>query len=154
LLIAFGGITDRLIPLFAVGAFGAFTLSQAGMVSHWKRVGGRRSAASMVVNSIGAVATGVALIVIMVAKFAEGAWITLLLIPVFMLVFYQVRRHYRHVARKVGGPKPLDLAHNDPPVVVVPIAGLNTITAKALRFALRLSPDVIAVHIHQDREND
>src|SRR5262249_31367429 len=144
---AFGGITDRLIPLFAVGAFGAFTLSQAGMVSHWKRVGGRRSAASMVVNSIGAVATGVALIVIMVAKFAEVAWITLLLVPVLIFILYKDKSHSRHVPRKGGGQKPRDLAQNDPPVVVVPIAGLNTITAKALRFALRLSPDVIAVHI-------
>jgi amino acid transporter len=154
LLIAFGGITDRLIPLFAVGAFGAFTLSQAGMVSHWKRVGGRRSRASIVINGIGAMATGVALTIILSAKFIEGAWITLLLIPLMMFIFYRVKRHYDHVAAQAGGPKPLDLAHNDPPVVVVPIAGLNSITAKALRFALRLSPDVIAVHIHQGQEDD
>jgi amino acid transporter len=154
LLIAFGGITDRLIPLFAVGAFGAFTLSQAGMVSHWKRVGGRHSGASILINGIGAIATGVALTIILAAKFIEGAWITLLLIPVMILIFYRVKRHYDRVAAQAGGPKPLDLAHNDPPVVVVPIAGLNSITAKALRFALRLSPDVIAIHIHQSQEDD
>src|SRR5262249_3274558 len=154
LLIAFRGITDRLIPLFAVGAFGAFTLSQAGMVAHWKRVGGPHSSVSIFVNGAGAIATGIALLVILVAKFAEGAWITLLLIPLSMLVFYQVRRHYRHVAMKIGGPKPLDLSHNEPPVVVVPIAGLNAVTAKALRFGLRLSPEVIAVHIHQGEEDD
>jgi len=154
LLIAFGGITDRLIPLFAVGAFGAFTLSQAGMVSHWKRVRGRRWAASMIVNGVGASATGVAVIVIILAKFVEGAWITLLLIPLLVFIFYQVKRHYDHVAVTIGGPTPLDLTHNDPPVVVVPIAGLNIVTAKALRFGLRLSPDVIAVHIHQTEEDD
>jgi amino acid transporter len=154
LLIAFRGITDRLIPLFAVGAFAAFTLSQAGMVSHWKRIGGGRSRASMIVNGVGAVATAIALIVIMLAKFVEGAWITLLLIPFLVFIFYRVRRHYGYVAAKIGGPGRLDLTHNAPPVVVVPIAGLNAISQKALRFALRLSPNVIAVHIHQIEEND
>jgi len=154
LLIAFGGITDRLIPLFAVGAFGAFTLSQAGMVAHWRRVGGPRSRVSILVNGVGALATGLALIVIMVAKVVEGAWIILLLIPLLMILFYYVKRHYDHVAARIGGPRPLDLTHNEPPVVVVPIAGLNAITSKALRFGLRLSPDVIAVHIHQGQEDD
>jgi amino acid transporter len=154
LLIAFGGITDRLIPLYAIGAFSAFTLSQAGMVAHWKRVGGPHSTASMIVNGVGAISTGVALIVIMLAKFAEGAWITLLLIPLLVFIFHRVKHHYDYVARQIGGPTPLDLTHNDPPLVVVPIAGLNLITQKALRFAMRLSTDVIAVHIHQIQESD
>ncbi len=74
LLFLFGGVTDRLIPLFAIGAFLAFTLSQAGMVAHWRKVGGKGATQSMIVNGLGAVATGVTLVVVLVAKFTSGAW--------------------------------------------------------------------------------
>lgn len=147
ILILFGGITDRLIPLFAVGAFMAFTLSQAGMVAHWKREGGRGAKASLGVNAIGAVATGGALAVVLVAKFADGAWVTLLLIPAMLFLFHQVKRHYDHVAREIRCPRPLQVRHLQPPVVAVPITGWNRITEKALLFALRLSPDVVALHV-------
>src|SRR4029077_11458915 len=86
LLIVFKGVTDRLIPLYAVGAFMAFTLSQAGMVMHWKRLGGPGSTKSMFWNGLGAVATGLTVIVVLIAKFSEGAWITLLLIPGLILL--------------------------------------------------------------------
>src|SRR5207244_3956506 len=75
LLAIFGGVTDRLIPLYAVGAFLAFTLSQAGMVGHWRRVGGKGATRSMLINGLGAFATGITVIVVLVAKFVEGAWI-------------------------------------------------------------------------------
>jgi hypothetical protein len=81
LLIAFEGVTDRLIPLFAVGAFMAFTLSQAGMVMHWRRTGGRGAFSSMLINGMGALATGCTTCVVIVAKFTEGAWLTVLAIP-------------------------------------------------------------------------
>jgi amino acid transporter len=154
LLIFFGGITDRLIPLFAVGAFAAFTLSQAGMVIHWKRIGGRKSRVPMLVNGLGASATATALAIIMIAKFVEGAWITLLLIPTIFFLFTRVRRHYDQVALKIACMRPLHLQHNDPPLVVVPIQGWNLITEKALRFALTISGDVRAVHILFDQEDD
>ncbi|HZT42774.1 MAG TPA: amino acid permease, partial [Chthonomonadaceae bacterium] len=147
LLIVFRGITDRLIPLFAVGAFGAFTLSQAGMVMHWKRHPGPRTGLSMAVNAVGAVATAAALIVILVAKFVEGAWITLVLIPGMLFLFARVRRHYDYVKKQIRCPHPLDLRNNDPPIVIVPIKGWDILTERALRFGLRLSPDVIAVHV-------
>ena len=147
LLIAFGGITDRLIPLFAIGAFLAFTLSQAGMVVHWRRIGGPQVRVSQMINGIGAMATGVALVIVLLAKFMEGAWITLLLIPATLVLFLRVKGHYDHVAAETSCPRPLDLTGNAPPVVVVPIKTWNTISEKALRFALRLSPDVIVVHI-------
>ena len=83
LLVLFGGVTDRLIPLYAVGAFLAFTLSQAGMVAHWRRTGGKGSTRSMLVNGLGAFATGGTLLVVLVAKFTEGAWVTALMIPMF-----------------------------------------------------------------------
>jgi hypothetical protein len=97
LLIAFGGITDRLIPLFAIGAFMAFTLSQAGMVMHWRRLGGKGSLRRMVINGVGAVATGITLIVVLVAKFAAGAWIVAILIPLRIFVMLAVKRHYQRV---------------------------------------------------------
>ena len=92
LLILFGGVTDRLIPLFAVGAFLAFTMSQAGMVVHWMRHKGPGSGTAMIVNGLGATATACTVVVITVAKFVAGAWITALLIPCIMIVMYAIRR--------------------------------------------------------------
>lgn len=147
LLVAFGGITDRLIPLFAIGAFLAFTLSQAGMVVHWRKIGGTKTVLPALVNGLGAVATGVALVIVLVAKFRDGAWITVLLIPTGMLLFQSVKNHYLHVANEIRCPRKIDLSDMRPPIVVVPLKSWNTIAEKALRFALQLSPNVIAVHI-------
>jgi amino acid transporter len=147
LLVLFRGVTDRLIPLFAVGAFLAFTLSQAGMVAHWKRVGGRGAWRSMLINGLGAVATGVTVIVVLVAKFKEGAWVTALLIPALLLVMGAVRRHYHNVSMECGSPSPLELNNLTAPLVIVPIQGWNHIAKKALRFALKISPEIRAVHV-------
>jgi amino acid transporter len=147
LLILFRGITDRLIPLFAVGAFSAFTLSQAGMVVHWRRAGGPHSKVAMAINGVGAVATGVALAVILVAKFAEGAWMTVVLVPVILALFAGVKRHYRRVLRQVACLQPLDFSGLEPPIVVVPIETWEMLSVKALRFGLRISNDVRAVHV-------
>ena len=87
LLILFGGVTDRLIPLFAVGAFLAFTLSQSGMVVHWLKNRGPHWVKSAMVNGFGALVTGITVVVVLVAKFAEGAWITLLFIPLTIVFF-------------------------------------------------------------------
>jgi amino acid transporter len=148
LLVLFGGITDRLIPLFAVGAFSAFTLSQAGMVVHWRRAGGgAHSKVAMAINGVGAAATGVALAVILVAKFAEGAWMTVVLVPAILALFAGVKRHYRRVLRQVACLQPLDFSGLEPPIVVVPIETWDMLSVKALRFGLRISNDVRAVHI-------
>jgi amino acid transporter len=154
LLIAFGGITDRLIPLFAVGAFGAFTLSQSGMVLHWKRVGGAGSTAALVVNAVGAVATAIAVVVIVIAKFVEGAWITLILIPGMFALFTAVRQHYAHVANQLRVDRTIDLSRSEPPVVVVPIAGWNTVTERALRFGWQLSRDPITVYVSRSEGDE
>ncbi|HVT15636.1 MAG TPA: APC family permease [Thermoanaerobaculia bacterium] len=151
LMIFFGGITDRLIPLFAVGAFSAFSLSQAGMVVHWRRRkggGGRRAA--MAVNGVGAAATAAALAVILVAKFVEGAWVTVAIVPLLLAVFSGVKRHYRRVLRQIARAQPIDLEGIEPPVVVVPLEGWNQLSESALRFALALSGDVVAVHVAAD----
>jgi hypothetical protein len=147
LLIIFGGITDHLIPLFAVGAFLAFTLSQAGMVVHWYRAGGEHATRSMLINGLGTVCTALALAIVLVSKFLEGAWIVILLIPTLLAAFAGVRAHYRTIARQVATDKPLDASGLTPPVVLVPMRGWSTITRKALRFALEISPDVYALHI-------
>ena len=154
LLIAFDGVTDRLIALYAVGAFMAFTLSQAGMVMHWKRVRGPGASKSMFVNGLGAVATGLTVIVVLVAKFTEGAWITLLLIPGLILLMRMVRRHYNHVAREIENRDPLSIRHLNPPLVVVTIDRWTRISQKALRFALAISPDVLALHVQYDQQSD
>lgn len=146
LLVAFGGITDRLIPLFAVGAFGAFTFSQAGMVRHWRRQGGHRAA--MLVNGVGAAATAVTLLVVGASKLAEGAWVSLLCIAALWALFRQVRRHYDRAAAATCDEAPLELpGRPSPPVVVVPVKQLDKVTRKALRFALDISPEVHAVQV-------
>ncbi|MGA2986116.1 MAG: APC family permease [Terriglobia bacterium] len=147
LLILFGGVTDRLIPLYAVGAFLAFTLSQAGMVAHWRRIGGKGSGRSIFVNGLGSVATAATVMVVTVAKFVEGAWVTVLLIPAIMTMMYAIRRHYRLVEAEVGNPGPLDLSNMQAPLVVVPILSWNKIAQNGLRFALNLSSEVHALHI-------
>ena len=154
LLIIFDGITDRLIPLFAVGAFLAFTLSQAGMVFHWRRVGGGRVWHNMAINGVGAAATAVTFLVVLVAKFTEGAWVALLLIPGMLFVFGAVRRHYLAVARAVTHPRPLDVSDLHEPIVVVPISGWNNMAHKALRFALKMSSDIYAVQVRADERLD
>jgi amino acid transporter len=151
LLIVFGGITEHLIPLFAVGAFGAFTLSQAGMIVHWRRRGARRHWLPLAINAVGAATTGIALMVIIVAKFHDGAWITVVLIPALLLLFYSVRRHYRKVEDQTVRETPIELDADPAPVaVVIPVKSWDNLTEKALRFGLTLSADVTAVHIYSD----
>lgn len=140
LLIIFGGITDRLIPLFAIGAFLAFPLSQAGMVMHWwkqRSVGQRgRSAAARKAHAklaVGASATAAALAIILTTKFREGGWITILMIP--LPIATSVRRYYDRLEREVRALRPLDLNDNQPPVVLVATERWNRLTAKALRSA-------------------
>jgi amino acid transporter len=152
LLIGFGGITDNLIPLFAIGAFLAFTLSQAGMVAHWRKVGGPHAATSMAINAAGAVCTAVTLGVVLVSKFTDGAWVMLLLIPALLAVFVSVRGHYHSVACEVATAAPLDAANLEPPLALLPIRGWSGITRKALRFALKISPDVYALHVADDEK--
>jgi amino acid transporter len=152
LLIVFGGITDHLIPLFAVGAFLAFTLSQAGMVVHWRRLGGAHAKKSMVINAAGAASTGVTLVVVLVSKFLEGAWVMMLLVPGLLFLFYAVRTHYRKVGREVATDLPLDALGLEPPVVLLPIRGWSAITRKALRFALSISHEIYTLHIAGDEQ--
>ncbi|AXC10932.1 Amino acid permease [Acidisarcina polymorpha] len=152
LLVLFGGVTDRLIPLYAIGAFLAFTLSQAGMVVHWKKNQGPKSRGRMIVNGVGAFATGITLLVVLVAKFVEGAWVTALLIPVLIGIMLSVRRHYRRVHDETRASGPIELTDLLEPIVVIPVDRWSRITEKGLRFALTLSKEIRAVHV--DCEED
>jgi amino acid transporter len=154
LLILFRGVTDRLIPLYAIGAFLAFTLSQAGMVMHWKRKGGSGWQWKMAVNGVGATATGLTLLVVLVAKFVAGAWITALLIPLMILLMIMVKRHYTRVDSQTVDDSPLDMTDVRSPFIIVPLDRWSRITEKGMRFALALSHDVRAVHIDCGEHNE
>jgi amino acid transporter len=156
LLTVFGGITDRLIPLFAVGAFSAFTLSQLGMTLHWHRVMRRADGSTRwnhvrrAINGVGAATTGAALIVILVAKFAEGAWITVAVVPCAMALLVSVRHYYDRVdARRARKPGPVTLLGNQAPSVIILIEDWNSLTDRAITLALSISDDVLAVHIDE-----
>jgi hypothetical protein len=151
LLVVFRGITDRLIPLFAIGAFLAFTLSQAGMVAHWWRERGRHWRKSLVVNGVGALATCATVIVVLVAKLTEGAWLTAFALAALLLLFQRVHAHYAAIAREIATDAPLELGAPDAqPIVIVPLRTWSRLAQKALRFALKLSPEVRAVQVRCD----
>jgi amino acid transporter len=147
LLILFRGVTDRLIPLYAIGAFLAFTLSQAGMVVHWLRNRETGWHVRALVNGVGATATGITLLVVLVAKFLDGAWITALLVPLMILTMRRVKRHYDRVERDTDNPNSLSIENIKPPIVIIPIDRWSRLSEKALKFALGISPEVLAVHV-------
>ena len=154
-LILFGGVTDRLIPLYAVGAFMAFTLSQAGMVMHWRKNRGPGWVKSAMVNGVGALVTGTTTAVVLVAKFVEGAWITLLFIPLTILVFSMVRRHYHSVKVLTTCKVPVDAAGlSQHPIAVIAIDRWSNITRLGIEFAARLSPEVIALHVEPNEHSE
>jgi len=148
LLILFGGVTDRLIPLYAVGAFLAFTLSQAGMVIHWLKHRGENWLHKAVVNGIGAFVTGVTVVVVLVAKFVDGAWITILFIPLTIAFFVAIRRHYHSIRMLTASRVPVSAAGlSQSPIVVIPVENWNVVTRQGIEFASRLSSEVIALHV-------
>lgn len=153
LLVVFGGVTDHLIPLFAVGAFLAFTMSQAGMVVYWRRKGGPRAMRSAMMNGVGALATGATLAVILVAKFADGAWITFLAIPVFIGLFVTIRRSYARIDEETDVSGPMQLDAPPPPVVVIPLKRLDRVARKSIRLAISMSPDVEVVQVAAGEPN-
>jgi len=152
LLIIFRGVTDRLIPLYAIGAFMAFTLSQAGMVMHWKREG--KANLRLFVNGLGAFATGITAVVVLVAKFVDGAWITALLIVVMILFMRSVKRHYARIDEETALDRPIVPAEVTEPIVIVPIDRWSRITEKALSFALSMSNDIRCLHVQVADEPD
>ncbi len=149
LLIVFRGDTHALIPLYMIGVFVSFTLSQAGMVVHWKKLGGPGWRTSAAISGTGALVTGIVLIVVAVTKAHEGAWIIMLLIPIQVVLFRMTSAHYDDVAEQLTLTdwQPERRHENR---VIVPISGVQRAVVGALDYARTLSPDVRAVYIDVD----
>jgi amino acid transporter len=149
LLVAFGGDTHALIPLYMIGVFVSFTLSQAGMVVHWRKLRGAGWRTSAAINGFGALVTGIVLLVVAATKAHEGAWIIMLLIPLNVLFFRTTRSHYDGVAAQLslhGWTSPGPRRNT----VVVPIGGIYRSVVEALEYAKTLSSDVRAVYVNID----
>jgi len=155
LLVLFGGVTDRLIPLYAVGAFLAFTLSQFGMVVHWFKKRGPHWLKNVFVNGLGAFVTGLTVLVVLVAKFTQGAWITVIFIPMLILFFRMVRRHYHDVTVATTCTAGVEPAiHRRPPIAVVPMDRWSRVSKQALEFASRISSEIIAIHVEPENHSE
>ncbi|MFF3405446.1 APC family permease [Streptomyces sp. NPDC002742] len=150
LLIAVNADTHRMIPLFAIGVFIGFTISQIGLVRHWRRERQPGWLRRAVLNGIGAVLTAVAGIVLLSTKFLEGAWVVVVAIPLLMLLFSRVQRYYTEVGRELGlgeVPPPVRLTDS---LVIVPVGEVSKLTQLALTAARALGRDVVAVAVHGD----
>ena len=152
LIILFHGDSHALVPLFAVGVFLAFTLSQSGMVIHWWRVRGNAWQVKFAINCVGAIPTGFATLVIGTSKFLEGAWISILLIPIIMIIFFKIRGHYQNISNQLSlSQLKLDAQQLGKPGsnarVVLPISGVHQGVLEAVRIAKIMSKNIQAVFI-------
>jgi amino acid transporter len=151
LIVIFKGDSHALVPLFAVGAFLAFTLSQAGMVAHWIRERGPRWRLKAFINGLGATTTLVALLIIAVNKFRDGAWIVIFLIPMLVFVFQQIKRHYNEVSNELTMKGlPPSLKPPPDPRIVIPISGVHRGVINAVLYARSISSRVTAVYVETD----
>ncbi|HMJ84748.1 MAG TPA: APC family permease [Vicinamibacterales bacterium] len=149
LIFAFRGDTQSLLPLYMIGVFISFTLSQTGMVIHWRQTREPGWKTSALINGFGALTTGVVLIIVAVTKTFEGAWIVLVLIPIIVMLFRATRRHYDHVGAQLTlrNYTPQRKVHN---TVIIPIGGIQRAVVEALRYAETLSNDVRGVYVDVD----
>jgi hypothetical protein len=125
------------------------------MVMHWRKKRGPGWLKSALVNGLGALVTGITVVVVLVAKFAEGAWITLLFIPLTIVLFIEVRRHYHSIKMLTACRLPVSAnALSQPPIVIIPVERWSHITRQGIEFAARLSPEVIAVHVEPNESSE
>jgi hypothetical protein len=150
LLVVYGGDTHSLIPLYMIGVFVSFTVSQAGMVVHWRRLQGPGWKTSAFINGFGALVTGIVLLVVAITKAHEGAWIVLVLIPAHVLFFRTTRRHYSRVAAQLS-LKGWTTPSRKKNIVLVPVSGVHRAVVQAVEYAKTLSPDVRAVYVSIDQ---
>ena len=150
LLVVARGNTQALIPVFAIGVFVGFTLSQAGMVRHWHEQHGPGWEGRAVINGLGAVLTTAALGIELVSKFTEGAWLVVIVIPLLVLFFERIHRAYRRIGAQLGIGQPLDPPQQIPSLVVVPVQGLSRLTREGISAALSLGDKVVAVEVCYD----
>ena len=150
MIILFGGKSHLLIPLFAVGVFMAFTLSQTGMVKHWwrDRKNNLRWLPKAAINGLGALATFTTLLIVAISKFREGAWIVILLIPIFVIVFLRIHQHYQDVGKQLSlRGLPPDIKPSPPMRLVIPVSGVHRGIIDAMNLAQSISKDITAVYI-------
>ena len=149
LLVIFGGDTHALIPLYMIGVFVSFSLSQGGMFLKWRRERGQGWRTHAFVNGLGAALTTIVLVIVAVTKFAEGAWLIIAVTPLLVLHFRSIRKHYEKVGAQLslldGAPE--QETHN---TVILPISGVHKAVVKALQYARSLSTDVRAVYVETD----
>jgi hypothetical protein len=153
LIVLFQADVHLLIPLYMVGVFIAFTLSQAGMVIHWLRSQDSKfRSLRIAVNAFGALTTGLVLVVVATVKFLEGAWVILVAIPLYVLLCWRVRQHYFQASLEMSladYEKPKELRHT----ALVPVAGMSKIVLAAIEYARSISPDVVAVTVNVDNQD-
>ncbi len=154
LLIVSRGDTQALVPVFAVGVFVGFTLSQVGMVRHWYGQRGPGFRRKALINGVGAVLTFAATLIELVSKFTEGAWLVALLIPLLVLLFLFLARTYARIGAELGIGKVPPLLPKEPSLVVVPVSGLSRLTAEGIAVAMSLGDDVVAVTVVYTDEAD
>ena len=151
LIVLFNGDTHALIPLFAIGAFLAFTLSQTGMVIHWWRERGRGWTWKSLINGVGALVTATTVLIVCFSKFAEGAWITVLLIPLLVWGFWNIHTHFQHVSQELSlRGLPPSLKPAAPMRLVIPISGIHRGTVGAVTCAQGISKNVTAVYVEMN----
>jgi amino acid transporter len=155
LLITFKGITDKLIPLFAIGAFIAFTCSQAGMVRYWwKKRQDKKALYSLIINSIGAICTFIAFVVIFCSKFLEGAWLTLFAVPILVLMFQRERKYNDKISNRALLSNPISIRQIQSPIAVLPIHALDRVAEKGIQLGLEISTVLFVVHVQADDESE
>ncbi len=148
LIVIFGGNSHLLIPLFAIGAFLAFTLSQSGMVVHWIREQSQNWRLKAFLNGLGAITTATTVVIITISKFREGAWITVLLIPIFVAVFLRIHQHYQDVGKQLSlRGLPPDIKPSPPMRLIIPVSGVHRGIIDAMNLAQSISRDITAVYI-------
>ena len=152
LLVVFQGDTHALIPLYAIGVFVSFTLSQAGMVRRWLVKKGLHWRKKLIVNSVGAVTTGIATVIIAVTKFMQGAWIVFLLVAALIMIFRGIRRHYKAVADQVRLTRDARPPRPRRNLVIIPIGAVNKAVVRAVDYARSRGGEVRAVLIDVDKE--
>jgi len=170
LIILFRANVSQLIPLYAIGVFMSFTLSQAGMAHRWWKSGHLKPGEikkeqgsnleydgkwrfKMVVNGFGAIVTFIVSIIFAVTKFADGAWVVVILLPVLVVIFYSIHHHYENLAAHLSLEKYAGQSHMGRHRVILPLAGVHRGTLAALRYAESLSDDITAVHVSIDEED-
>ncbi|MEA2211713.1 MAG: hypothetical protein QOF83_1661 [Solirubrobacteraceae bacterium] len=152
LLLAVSAQTEKLIPLYSIGVFVGFTLSQVGLVRHWRAERSRRWQFRVGVNGVGALVTGVVVLVLLATKFTEGAWVVLLAVPAMIITFARIEDYYEAVAEelRLGQTPPLPTRRDT--IVIVPSSTVNLLTERAVSAAISLGHTVVAVAVAGDED--